>query len=744
MNKRSRITKGFSHRLIAVLLCCVCLLAATPVYAIASEADPAPAVEETVAETPAEPETPETPEVPEPAASEETGESAAPAEETSDELFARLMAYETLDELNAALNALTEEEQALLDQFTDEQNAALEAKTQALGGYDADVQVNYTGTLTITDTIATDGRLTVSGTNLVGKTVTYAWEKSTDNKTWTGVTRARVTGDRYNMADDGSWINVALDEGARCYYRARIATIDGVAVDSSTISKSTQVTYYAALQNGSFETPAISNFEQKPSDTTAGIVWKTTATDHQIEIVNSAKEGTKSFAWHGVDKAYEGDQCAEINGNQDSALYQDVLTTPGATMHWQLAHLGRSMNDSPIENMNQEYTDTMYVLIMPYDSAQGITTQAGVLNVVKNPNNYPGAQVTTITYTWKWTKSGSTYKMQHKDVNGNWVDTFTYSGSGDQNLKVTRNANPWNVHSGDYTVPDNQYLTRYFFVAGETAKNDKTIGNHIDNVWFSTELPPANPGSANLTIQKTIDVPGWKDMSEEQQQKFKDAVSFTYETTTVLGKNMTWSGNVGTYQTNINLDDAPSKDITVTENLTDVDGYNWTGTAADKTKTVTLPDGGLATAAFTNKYELANKTLTIKKTVSGNMYDENATFQFTVSYGEGTSQTFCLGNGGEEKISIPVGAEVTITENARDYTYSLVSITPENLEHTELTNGVSFTMPGSDVEVVINNEKNIIVDTGIMLDTLPYVLILAAVGFGGAALVKKRRCRGED
>lgn len=87
MNKRSRITKGLSHRLIAVLLCCVCLLAASPVYAIASEADPAPAVEEAAVEkaveTPAEPETPENPEVPETPAPAGSGERAEPAEETS-------------------------------------------------------------------------------------------------------------------------------------------------------------------------------------------------------------------------------------------------------------------------------------------------------------------------------------------------------------------------------------------------------------------------------------------------------------------------------------------------------------------------------------------------------------------------------------------------------------------------------------------------------------------------------------
>lgn len=52
MNKRSRKTEGLSHRLIALLLCCVCLIAAMPISAIALEADATPVVEEIATEKP--------------------------------------------------------------------------------------------------------------------------------------------------------------------------------------------------------------------------------------------------------------------------------------------------------------------------------------------------------------------------------------------------------------------------------------------------------------------------------------------------------------------------------------------------------------------------------------------------------------------------------------------------------------------------------------------------------------------
>lgn len=60
--------------------------------------------------------------------------------------------------------------------------------------------------------------------------------------------------------------------------------------------------------------------------------WKTTATDHKIEIWESGFGGFQSYAGH---------QFAEINANQNAALYQDVQSTPEAVMTWSFAHRGR-------------------------------------------------------------------------------------------------------------------------------------------------------------------------------------------------------------------------------------------------------------------------------------------------------------------------------------------------------------------------------------------------------------------
>lgn len=849
MNKRSGKTNGLAQRLLALLLCCVCLVAIMPVYAIASDTEAAAAAGNSVTETETAAETDKQPadenkidntsaetiseedektdsttsentevtennsvtgedtvsgDKTEPAA-EETEDKTEPDtdatskdktaadeektegktnEETEEEsektdgekLYDRIMACETADAYNELIASLTEEELALMDEFTEEQNEALKEKMAELGVYEAAAAVAYEGKLTITDNITTDGCLKVSGTDLDGKKVTYKWYKSTDGTNYTEVVRTKITGESYNVADDGSWINVALDGGARCYYKAEVATIDGVAVESSTESDKYQVPYYTELRNGSFEAPAISIGQSDINNPVYGggdVIWKTTATDNLIEIVAPENSKSSVFQWHGVTEASAGNQCAEINAEQSSALYQDVLTVPGSTMYWQLSHLGRTMNSSPVKNTDgTSYSDTMYVLIMPYSQAQSITTQAQVNEVINNMGQYPGAQVTTIKYTWRWTtveessgrRSTTYYVMQHK-VGEDWVDTYKYK-AGDPS-SVTQLANPWEVHSGNYTVPTGQYLTRYFFVAGNTASGDETVGNHIDNVWFSTDIPPANPGTANLTIKKTINVDGWDKMTDEQKTKFKEAVSFEYSfggdtSVTIKGTDLNWdplNDKVGTKLVTVAVPANTSISYKITETPSAVDGYVRNAVEDEKlTLEGTIYEGGSATAEFTNSYSLANKNLTIKKTVSGNMADTTKMFKFKVTadkdmtYGEVTGKTFYpeLANGQYTTISVPVGAEVTVTEDSAGYKYSVneekTTVTGYTVVDTEVENihGISFTMPDADSTVTFNNNKDVSIDTGVALDSLPYILILAVVVAGAVIVLRKCRSRDED
>lgn len=170
------------------------------------------------------------------------------------------------------------------------------------------------------------------------------------------------------------------------------------------------------------------------------------------------------------------------------------------------------------------------------------------------------------------------------------------------------------------------------------------------------------------------------------------------------------------------------------------------------------------TAGFTNKYSAGS--LSITKTVTGNMGDRNNTYfevdvtltgeadktykdsypastgssdknPSTIKIGEKT--TFWLKHGDTITISnLPYGVTYTVeehdyttTENGgydkADYAYSDNGKNTDNLVDT------------SAEKVTITNNKGTKVDTGVFLDSMPYVLLLAVVGVGAIVFFTKKK-----
>ena len=356
--------------------------------------------------------------------------------------------------------------------------------------------------VTITDNIENSGTLNAQITGDQPDGITLEWYKHAEGtNTWTKVERHKVTGNSYNVSEDGTALNVALDKGARCYYKVQVKAVSGQLLAESA---ALQVSYYNQLENGDFESPVIGQtdgYQPYYSNGTSGLIWKTTANDAQIEYVSAAADkydkdtgkthAKQSLEWHKVDAAAHGTQFAELNANEPGALYQDVLTTPGAKLYWQLYHRGRGTKAN-----SSSQKDTMYVVIMSTKLARqyNVVSQSAVQDVITNVRNntgkYPGASVATIT---------------------------------DDNVK-------WYRHTGDYDVSESQYLTRFFFVAGETAydksgKKDAepgTVGNHLDSVSFSETLPEPNPDTGHLQIVKTV-----QGLTEDQAASYQMQVKIT-------------------------------------------------------------------------------------------------------------------------------------------------------------------------------------------------------------------------
>lgn len=158
--------------------------------------------------------------------------------------------------------------------------------------------------------------------------------------------------------------------------------------------------------------------------------------------------------------------------------------------------------------------------------------------------------------------------------------------------------------------------------------------------------------------------------------------------------------------------------------------------------------------SFVNTYKAG--MLTVRKTVDGNGSSQNDVFSFTVTFdkgeaaeqwtnaistteavtkGEGNSYTFTLKHGESVEFkNIPYGVKYTVTEAAAEgYTCDK---TDGKVEGTIGAENIKAT-------AAYKNTKTIAIDTGVMLDSMPYVLVLAVVGAAVIALIAKKR-RAED
>lgn len=515
------------------------------------------------------------------------------------------------------------------------------------GSVQEDVMPLAVTTFSLEDHIKDQGTLNVPESVVAAS---YKWFKS-DNGTsnWTEVVSRKITGDSYNISEDGKSLNAALDNGARKYYKVEAYDAQGNKTGEST---ATQVSYYSALQNGSFETPLCNNYsDYQPYITsdTQGIVWKTTASDNKIEIVNASPD-KKTKKWigetyqslskkhHQVDAAADGEQFAELNANEVGSLYQDVLTTPGATLNWGLAHRARG---------DKTAQDTMYVLIMPAKLAENINNQADVEKVIgainKGDQTYKGATVQKIT---------------------------------DDNQK-------WYTHTGTYEVPEGQYLTRFFFVSGPTAYDSSsgakenlkgTIGNHLDNVYFTSELPQPNPDTGHLKIVKTI-----QGLTQEEATDYSVDVKIegpnAYTTKTVTLNRFSWNEDKQAYTATHVEQNVPTGIYTVSEvaDSAQRDGY----TVSTKVNGIDSPEasGGVSIQDrttseiwFENTYTPNTYALSVTKilTKENDYADRTKAFDIDITLkdknGENVSGEFDTDDS--EKISFTDGkATVSLKDN---------------------------------------------------------------------------------
>lgn len=236
-----------------------------------------------------------------------------------------------------------------------------------------------------------------------------------------------------------------------------------------------------------------------------------------------------------------------------------------------------------------------------------------------------------------------------------------------------------------------------------------------------------------------------------------------------------------------------------------VNGYDLTRTlvngAEGTTGSVTMnKENSNKSITFSNFYKKNTTDVTITKQVTGLLGDTNKDFEFRVSIKKnGADCTGVTAKKGDQTVSdltnftlkhgetvtlenVPIGATITVTEvtpgahykvsatgqnsekdGSSDVAFTYVAVantaTAGNADEAELMllsmdedtavdadgDAVAYDS-GIEVDnnqIIVTNHCGLLPDTGVLLDTLPYIVILAVVA-GGVALLMLRKRRKED
>ena len=171
------------------------------------------------------------------------------------------------------------------------------------------------------------------------------------------------------------------------------------------------------------------------------------------------------------------------------------------------------------------------------------------------------------------------------------------------------------------------------------------------------------------------------------------------------------------------------------------------------------PAMGYKAATYYAKFDLDVTTITVHKKVEGNFADKSANYRFVMTFiaeegkdfsnvrlndsattlGTGKTLMFELGDNENAKISnVPIGAKINFEEQfATDNGYTVTI-------NDAATDKVENYVVGVEPHFEVVNTKNTTPDTGVLLDSLPYILIIACVAAIGAFIVIRRRKNRED
>ena len=436
-----------------------------------------------------------------------------------------------------------------------------------------------------------------------------------------------------------------------------------------------------------------------------------------------------------------------------------------------------------VTKFEDTYSGSAYIYFLKLPTGDPMNNDTGEWAPKADKSNLE-AKISTAGATWTNGYTNDNSAIPNKNiVTGNGQILTDYITSWPDGSTGTT----WTVKKDDPTIGSyftsiwNEISENYIAsIQNETGINDLTVDDITEIILTPRKISRNNGGSQNYHIDCAISVvtkkvftakfmvkdptKGEEKWSQVDSKNYKEGEAVIKTTAVTIGTTKTVEGV--RYELKGWYTEDPLGDINVHGPLIEDNEWRKQGTndyGYLTTSTDQVREDGTVYFYAVWEPETQKPIRTITKKVEGLFGDRSKQFRIVVTGPNGFSQEFTLAHGETgtlNNLMVQVGDVITITEyDASDYDttaqiyYSNSSngllgangqeFTGENEKTTTIT--ITDDMIDLDeINITVTNEKDAQVDNGVLLDTLPYILILVVVVGGGVLLFLRKRKNDDD
>lgn len=436
-----------------------------------------------------------------------------------------------------------------------------------------------------------------------------------------------------------------------------------------------------------------------------------------------------------------------------------------------------------VTKFEDTYSGSAYIYFLKLPTGDPMNNDTGEWAPKADKSNLE-AKISTAGATWTNGYTNDNSAIPNKNiVTGNGQILTDYITSWPDGSTGTT----WTVKKDDPTTGSyftsiwNEISENYIAsIQNETGINDLTVDDITEIILTPRKISRNNGGSQNYHIDCAISVvtkkvftakfmvkdptKGEEKWSQVDSKNYKEGEAVIKTTAVTIGTTKTVEGV--RYELKGWYTEDPLGDINVHGPLIEDNEWQKRGTndyGYLTTSTDQVREDGTVYFYAVWEPETQKPIRTITKKVEGLFGDRSKQFRIVVTGPNGFSQEFTLAHGETgtlNNLMVQVGDVITITEyDASDYDttaqiyYSNSSngllgangqeLTGENEKTTTIT--ITDDMIDLDeINITVTNEKDAQVDNGVLLDTLPYILILVVVVGGGVLLFLRKRKNDDD